>query len=422
MKKKVWKSALAAAAAAVMFLGSAGSVYAGVSTKQDPSSMTLEDLFMSLLGGDDELEYESLEEFVPEGDVVALDDLNISVTVPEYEGIEQSDENVYIYTMSEGSIPYVIIGEYDFDGDLEDFSDAFTNYMARNYRDLDVDTVQEGLSLGGKDFTKVVYNYGISGYNCSDTRLFTELMGKIYMFGAKEVPEIGYTIPSGFLDSVAASAAGLAGGYSDYARHVDSTHSLGSSLMQAATMDENGAVPDTESSDAENLVGAGAVVGGIASLHNKEEEKVEEEEVKFTEDMADYDGAWIMFEDGFKIYLPSDWTQFDITDQLAEQGVLYLAGDASGSPYVKVAYLENGDIDSIETLKESLEEAGFSVDKVYNFNGIRGIVYGSTEQQISGVMFFHPDTTDYLFSVVGYPADKETNLVASVICSLSPTE
>ena len=53
MKKKVWKSALAAAAAAVMFLGSAGSVYAGVSTKQDPSSMTLEDLFMSLLGGDD---------------------------------------------------------------------------------------------------------------------------------------------------------------------------------------------------------------------------------------------------------------------------------------------------------------------------------------------------------------------------------
>jgi hypothetical protein len=89
---------------------------------------------------------------------------------------------------------------------------------------------------------------------------------------------------------------------------------------------------------------------------------------------------------------------------------------------VKVAYLESGDIDSIETLKESLEEAGFSVDKVYNFNGIRGIVYGSTEQQISGVMFFHPDTTDYLFSVVGFPADKETNLVASVICSLSPTE
>ena len=70
------------------------------------------------------------------GDVVALDDIGISITASDYISIIQSEGFVYVYTMEDGSMPYVIIGKYDAVDD--NFADAFTVYMSSVYSDLDV--------------------------------------------------------------------------------------------------------------------------------------------------------------------------------------------------------------------------------------------------------------------------------------------
>ena len=68
-------------------------------------------------------------------DVIALKDLGISVTADHYTTIrEDDDELVYIYTNEDESIPYIIIGQYEFTSD--DFADDFTEYMNKQCDDL----------------------------------------------------------------------------------------------------------------------------------------------------------------------------------------------------------------------------------------------------------------------------------------------
>ena len=332
-------------------------------------------------------------------EVIALDDLNVSVELPGYAGIEEDAEDgmVYIYTKEAGSIPYVLVGQYKYSGTVSQFGDLFTSYMQDNYGDLDVDELQEGVELGGKSLERIVYRYSVSGYEAKDTRYFCSLLGRIYMVGAKEIPEIAYEVGSGFLEGAAASLAPLAGGYGDYEKHVDSEHSLEGTPYTAPA-------PTAAATPAPSSSG-------------------KTPDIQFTESMADYEGTWVPFADGFKIYLPSDWDEFSVSNAMSQQGILYLAGEESQSadaPNIKVAYSEAGGVKTPDELAAALKQAGYSVDRVYNINGFDCVLYGSAEQNISGLMFFHPLTTDYVFAVVGAPADQNAALLAKILISLSP--
>ena len=344
---------------------------------------------------------------------IALDDLNISVSVPGWSAVKQSDDFVYIYTMNPDSIPYVIIGQYDFNGDMGRFADMFTEYLYGSYPDLDVDELQEGLKIGNNTFTRVVYNYTISGYQAKDTRLFCPLMGKTYMFGAKEVPALKYEVGEEYLRAVAGSIMSLAGGYSDYGLHVDSGQSLDDYLAYATE-------EPAQDSSAGSLAVSGTVGGssqGVASALNKTPK------IDFTEAAAGYKGSWVDFQDGFKVYLPTGWNEYVITDDMAKQGTIYLAGDSSGAAdaaYIKVAFSESMGYSTMEEIEKALSDAGYTVDRTYSINGIDCVVYGSAEENVSGIMFFHPQTTDYVFSVVGAPAETNAELIAQILSSLSP--
>lgn len=39
-----------------------------------------------------------------------------------------------------------------------------------------------------------------------------------------------------------------------------------------------------------------------------------------------YEGAWIQFEDGFEVYLPAEWYEFECTEEMNAQGIFYMAG------------------------------------------------------------------------------------------------
>lgn len=39
-----------------------------------------------------------------------------------------------------------------------------------------------------------------------------------------------------------------------------------------------------------------------------------------------YEGAWVRFEDGFEIYLPAEWYEYECTEEMNANGIFYMAG------------------------------------------------------------------------------------------------
>ena len=178
-----------------------------------------------------------------------MDDLGISIVPGSYISIEQTDGFVYVYTQESGTIPYVIVGYYNITA--EDFTNQFTQYMAQEYSDLQVTSQESMITLNDREFSGIVYSYNVGGYVVQDTRLFFAENGNTYMFGAKEIPELSYYVGS-TLEETAGSFAYLAGGDSDYTKHVDGTRSVTS---DAAASDP---IEDIESTVSDVLGQGGA--------------------------------------------------------------------------------------------------------------------------------------------------------------------
>ena len=360
-----------------------------------------------------------MDQAYPES-VIAMDDIGISVDVDEYDytAIRQTDGFVYIYTMDDGSMPYIIAGKYD--TVTNGFADAFTAYMAKNYKDLDVVYLDETVRLGGKSFTEIAYEYTVSGYTVFDTRLFCTWNNRTYMFGTKEVPEIGFEVEEGFLDQVAGSFAQLAGGDSDYAKHVDSRRSVEKTAEDLTGLSEDAFKDVLESGNNEAEASVGEDVGSIGS----ETEDAPNSYV-FDERTAGYEGTWVQFQDGFRIYLPDDWSVFSLTDEQKNANILYYAGDDSGTenaPYVLVNWIESNGISTIDELAEAIEASGYTVDEKVLLNGIESVTYMSESLDTVGVMFFHPYSKDYLFAFVTGEYGSNVELQTMVLSSLSPIE
>ena len=53
--------------------------------------------------------------------------------------------------------------------------------------------------------------------------------------------------------------------------------------------------------------------------------------IVFAQEKAGYKGVWVPFDDGFQLYLPADWNTYELSEEEINQGLLYAAGDTSGS-------------------------------------------------------------------------------------------
>jgi hypothetical protein len=355
------------------------------------------------------------------GRVVALDDISISVAPTNYTSIVQdSDGFVYIYTEQDGSMPYVIIGYYDMDS--TGFVDKFTDYMSGVYSDLDTDMLQEGLNINGKTFDKVVYNYTVdAGYSVRDTRLFTGLNGRTYMFGAKEVPDLGYSVGDNFLETVAGSFEMLAGGDGDYQYHVDSTRSIKEPYEGDVSAVDS--YTETEDSTLQNIGGSGSE-DTLTTI--QPETTAPSNGLVFSESKAPYTGVWCPFADGFQLYLPNTWVVFDTPASEKPGGCIYQAGDASATtddtaPYMAVNCVDVSQYNytTLEDIKADLVASGYIVDDITTVNGIGCISYRHGTVDLGGLMFYGPKDPDLAFAVVVYNYSKHQDMQASVLCSLS---
>lgn len=370
--------------------------------------------------------------FAAEGDLIALDEVGITIVADDYTSIREEDGFVYVYTDADGSIPYVIIGRYDMVSD--DFAAEFTEYMSGIYSDLRVTSEAAPLVLNGTTWTKIQYEYTISGYTGRDTRLFCEQDGSTYMFGSKEVPSIAFTVPEGTLEKLASSMA-VFDGEEDFENYVDAETSVegsGPSVAelggfstpqqgQAGTEETDGETPD-------NTVGAsdggqagetvGGTVGGINAPASESSGSI-----TFTESVADYEGTWVSFEDGFRLYLPSDWSIYTVSDEMRQDGILYQAGDSSqadGTPWISVNFGSSEGLTSLRDIAEVLEYGGYTIDDIFTVNGIDCVSYTEPDSDLCGLMFFHPQGLEYVVCVVGFSYSRNVDTIAAVLCSLSP--
>lgn len=366
-------------------------------------------------------------------DVVALDDLGISVAPSDYVAIQQVDGFVYIYTQETDCIPYVIVGYYDMVA--EDFASQFTQYMTESYEDLQVMSPEAAVTVGDREYTYIQYSYSVSGYTVRDSRLFLPENGRTYMFGAKEIPELSLYVGSN-LEEVAGSFAYLAGGDSDYAKHVDSTRSVVPDAQATVDNIEDtvGDIVEEQGSGDSNIAGGtvgdnsgttGGSAGGTTS--GTEDSDVSDSSagyssITFSQDKANYEGTWVPFEDGFQLYLPSAWNTYELTEDQVNQGVLYLAGDASGAdtaPAVSVVWAYSDGAETINDLATAIRQGGYQVDDLVSINGIPCVSYRLEDGDCSAIMFFHPTNKDYVFCVTATQYTANVDMICSILTSLS---
>ena len=365
-------------------------------------------------------------------EAIALDDLGISIAPGSYISIEQTDGFVYVYTQKSGTIPYVIVGCYNITA--EDFTDQFTQYMAQEYSDLQVTSQESMITLNDREFSCIVYSYNVGGYVVQDTRLFFAENGNTYMFGAKEIPELSYYVGS-TLEETAGSFAYLAGGDSDYAKHVDGTRSVTSdAAAQDPIEDIESTVSDVlKQGGAGNDQSFGGTVGNIGGVSSSvgdgqtdtgNTDSSQMGSITFSQENVSFAGTWVPFEDGFKLYLPNDWDVYELSDEQTKQGVLFAAGDTSGvqnPPGISVVWAYSDGAQSLEELAADLTKGGYQVDDLVSINGIPCISYRVEESDCSASMFFHPTNQQYLFCVTGAGYASNTDMICHILTSLSLT-
>jgi len=148
-------------------------------------------------------------------------------------------------------------------------------------------------------------------------------------------------------------------------------------------------------------------------------------QIVFDETAAPYDGAWLTFDDdGFMLYLPNDWVDVDVTDEMLNAGTYYAATSADGAFAMTVSYTEEADMVSNADLAAQLTAVGYENVTQLVINGISAVGYDIGAQDVSGMAVLDGAGGMYVFSFT--PASNETYAAVgqTIISSLSsiPTD
>lgn len=142
-----------------------------------------------------------------------------------------------------------------------------------------------------------------------------------------------------------------------------------------------------------------------------------------------YDGAWFETGLGFDVYLPEEWEEVDITDEMAEAGLMFMAGEPGGGANIAITAAEipaeQADTYDIKQLGEEL--AGTVTTAMYaDLSGIPAVIFENEETKVTG---FSTVVAGYIVTgVISAPSDDEyeeygphiMNIITSV--SLTPDE
>lgn len=180
------------------------------------------------------------------------------------------------------------------------------------------------------------------------------------------------------------------------------------------------------------LIG-GAAAEGPEAAEGAEETGLDEVSgrIDFTEDIAPFEGSWVTFDDGFKLYLPAEWTRAELTDAQSRAGLFYRSGNGGSDSVVgrvnmgvAVSFVKAGGLVTLDDLAADFSGVGFTdIDKL-DINGFPAVNFTSATGDFRGIAFYHPIYPSYVLTVYVSPGTGKKQIVtdvgSAILCSLSP--
>lgn len=135
---------------------------------------------------------------------------------------------------------------------------------------------------------------------------------------------------------------------------------------------------------------------------------------------AAYEGTWLSFEPGFDLYVPSEWNVLEVTDEDAEDGLLFQAQDPESEDGVNmvVTATDVGTEYDLYSMAEELETEYDDVEKV-SINGIYGVSFET--ESTYGIAFLDDKGTMYNVQI-GPKSDDVQPVAQTLFLSLIKTE
>ena len=140
--------------------------------------------------------------------------------------------------------------------------------------------------------------------------------------------------------------------------------------------------------------------------------------IVFDEASVNFEGTWVPFADGFQIYLPSAWNYYVISDEEAQDGVIYKAGQEDGSCAVAVTYAQTGGVTE-EELMQWYQEDGLTGLRLVDVNSIPCVTYRAADGSYKGISFLMEDGA-LMFAIAFAPCNDAANLGDTILCSVKP--
>ena len=129
-----------------------------------------------------------------------------------------------------------------------------------------------------------------------------------------------------------------------------------------------------------------------------------------------FDGAWVKFEEGFELYLPSDWLILESTEEELAAGIAFSVCSPDEAYYMALAWSALDAELTLEELQTALANAGYPVEPV-EVNGIGLLVMGDAENDtlsFIGLDAAEPGYYTFLFTPM---SDENLQTLAAVIAS-----
>ena len=127
--------------------------------------------------------------------------------------------------------------------------------------------------------------------------------------------------------------------------------------------------------------------------------------IAFTEDLAPYEGRWVTFEDGFKLFLPKEWSRIDLDETQQQAGLFYRAENGGSDSAVgdtamgvAVSFVRAGELKTLDDLAADFASAGFGEINKLDINGIPCISFARAAGDYRGVAFYHPTHSNYVLA------------------------
>ena len=130
-----------------------------------------------------------------------------------------------------------------------------------------------------------------------------------------------------------------------------------------------------------------------------------------------FDGTWVQFEDGFELYLPSDWHSFECTEEMNAQGIFFLAGTEDLARSCTLAWQPLEEDCTVEAFHAELVTA-YPDAEIVQVNGVALIAYADAENNLLNCIALDANEPGfYMFAFS--PADDEDFVSLAVLIASS---